>query len=212
MRIVGLDESQICRWYHPNGRKQRGTKEPLDEGQRGEWKSWLKTQHSENEDHGIRSHHFMANIGEKVETETNFLSLGSKITADSDCCHEIKRCLILGRKAMTNLDSVSKNRDIPLPTKVCLVKAMVFPVVTYWWESGTRKKAECWRIDTFQLWCWTRLLTAPWTTRRSNQSTLKEIIPEHSLEGLMDREAWRAAVHGVAKGWTRLSYWTELRN
>ena len=127
----------------------------------------------------------MANIVEKVETETNFLSLGSKITVDSDCSHEIKRCLILGRKAMTNLDSVLKSRDIALPTKVCLVKAMVFPVVTFGWESGTTKKAECRRIDTFELWCWTRLLTAPWTTRRPNQSILKEINPEHSLEGLM---------------------------
>ena len=111
--------------------------------------------------------------------------LGSKITADGDCSHEIKRHLLLGRKAMTNLDSTLKIRDITLPTKVCLVKAMVFPVVMYACESWTIKKAECQRTDAFELWCWRKLLRVPWTARRSNQSILKEISPEYSLEGLM---------------------------
>ena len=123
--------------------------------------------------------------GETMETVTDFISGGSKITADGDCSHEIKRLLLLGRKAMTNLDSILKSRDITLPTKVCLVKAMVFPVVMYGCEIWTGKKAECQRIDAFELWCWRRLLRVPWTARRSNQSIVKEISPEYSLEGLM---------------------------
>ena len=121
----------------------------------------------------------------KMETVTDFIFLGSKITMNSDCSHEIKRQLLLGRKAMTNLDSILKSRDITLLTKVCLVKAMVFPVVMYRCESWTIKKAERQRIDAFELWCWRRLLRVPWTARRSNLSGLKEISPEYSLEGLM---------------------------
>ena len=122
---------------------------------------------------------------ETVETVSDFIFLGSKITADDDCSHEIKRRLLLGRKAMTNLDSILKSRDITLPAKVHLVKAMVFPVVMYGCEIWTIKKALCQRMDTFELWCWRRLLRVPWTARRSNQSILKEIRPGCSLEGLM---------------------------
>ena len=123
--------------------------------------------------------------GEMGETATDFIFLGSKITADGDCSHDIQRCLLLGKKAMTNLDSVLKSRDITLLTKVHMVKATVFPVVMYGCESWTIKNAECCRIDAFELWCWRRLLRVPWTARRSNQSILKEISPEYSLEGLM---------------------------
>ena len=119
------------------------------------------------------------------ETVADFIFLGSKITADGDCSHEIKRCLLLGKKVMTNLDSIFKSRDVTLSAKVHLVKAMVFPVVMYGYESWTIKKAECRRINAFELWCWRRLLRVPWTARKSNQSILKEISPEYSLEGLM---------------------------
>ena len=123
-----------------------------------------------------------------METSKGFIFLGSKFTADGDCSHEIKRCLLLGRKAMTNLDSILESTDITLPTKIYLIKAMVFPVVIYGCESWTIKKAECWRTgrtDAFELWCWRRLLRVPWTARRINQSIVKEISPGCSLEGLM---------------------------
>ena len=123
--------------------------------------------------------------GETVETVSDFVFWGSKITADGDCSHEIKRHLLLGSKVMTNLDSMLRSRDITLPTKVCLVKAMVFPVVMYGCESQTVKSAEHQRIDAFELWCWRRLLRVPWTARRSNQSILKQISPGCSLQGLI---------------------------
>ena len=156
--------------------------------------------------------------GETMETVVDFILGGSKITADGDCSHEIKRRLLLGRKVMTNLDSIFKSRDITLLTKVRLVKAMVFPVVTYGCESWTMKKAECWRIDVFKLWCWRRLLRVPWTARRSNQSIVKEINLEYSLEGLMlklkrqyfGHLMWRADIGkdpDAGKDWRRKDKW-----
>ena len=133
--------------------------------------------------------------GETVETVTDFIFGGSKITADGECSHEIKRRLLLGRKVMTSLDSILKSRDITLPTKAHIVKAMVFPVVMYGCESWTIKKAERQKIDAFELWCWRRLLRVPWTARRSNQSILKEISPEYSLEVLMLRPKLQYFVH-----------------
>ena len=148
----------MCRWYHPYGRKWRGTKQLLDEGERGEWKAGLKL--------NIQKTKIMASgpitswqiDGETMETVRDFIFLNSKITAVGDCSHKIKRRLLLGRKAMTNLDSILKSRDITLPTKAHLDKAMVFPVVTYGCESWTIKKAECQRTDAFELWCWRRFL------------------------------------------------------
>ena len=143
--------------------------------------NWLKTQHSKNKDHGIWSHHFMANGWGKNGNSDRLVFLGFIITVDGDYSYEIKRHLLLRRKAMINLDSILKSRDITLSTKVHLVKAMVFPVVTYGCESWTIKKGECRRIDAFELWCWGRLLRVPWTVRRSNLSILKEISPEYSF-------------------------------
>ena len=141
-----------------------------------------------------------------METVADFIFLGSKITADGNCSHEIKRCLLLGRKVMTNLDSILKSRDITLPTKVCLVKAMVSPVVMYGCESWTVKKAECRRIDTFEVWCWRRLLRVPWTARRSNQSILKEISPGISLEGMM----LKLKLQYFATSCEELTHWKRL--
>ena len=176
MRNAGLEEAQagikIARRNINNLRcaddstlmaeSKEELKSLFDESERGEWKGWLKAQHSESEDHGIQSHHFMANRWGNWKQWLTLFFGGSKITADGDCSHEIKRCLLLGRRVMTNLDSILKSRDITLPTKVYLVKAMVFPVVMYGCESWTIKKAERRRIDAFELWCWWRLLRVPW--------------------------------------------------
>ena len=163
----------------------------------GELKSLLMKVKEESEKVGLKLNIQKMNImasgritswqvdGETVETVADFIFLGSKITADGDCSHEIKRCLLLGRKVTTTLDSILKSRDITLPTKVHLIKAMGFPVVMYGYESWTIKKAKCRRIDGFELWSWRRLLRVPWTARRSIQSILKEISPEYSLEGLI---------------------------
>ena len=171
----------------PYGRKWRRTKEPLDESERGEWKSWLEAQPAKTKIMASGPITSWRIDGEAIETVTDFIWKGEsfKITADGDRSHDIKRHLLLGRKAMTNLDSILKSRDITLSTKVRLVKAMFFPVVMYGCESWTIKKAECWRIHAFELWFWRRLLRVPWTERRSNQSISKEISPEYALEGLM---------------------------
>ena len=161
-------QPQICR-YHSNGRKWRGTKEPLDEGERGEWKSWLEIQHSKTKTTASSPIISGQIEGGKVETDTDFIFLGSKINSDSDCNYEIKRHLLLGRKAMKNLDSIIKSRDIILPTKVHMVK-WFFPLAICGCESWTIKKAEHWRTDAFELWYWRRLLRVPWTARKSNQS------------------------------------------
>ena len=165
----------------PLWQKQRGTKEPLDEGER-KWKSWVKTQHSNNEDHGIWSQHFMANRWGKMETLTGFIFLGSKITADGDCSHEIKRQLLLGRKAMTNLDSALKSRDITLLTRVAIVKPMVFPVVKYGCESWTTKKAGCQSCDAFESAgeeSWESLI---WQGNQTCQSWWKWILNIHGKD------------------------------
>ena len=158
----------MCRWYHSNGGKWRATKEPLDESERGEWKTWFKLNIQKTnimESSPITSWQIE---GEEVEAVTDLIFLVSKITVDGDCSHEIKRNLLLGRKAMTNVGSILKSGEIILPTKVHIVKAMVFPVVMYRCESWTIKKAEHRRIDAFELWCWRRLLRVPWTGRWSN--------------------------------------------
>ena len=160
---------QICRWHHPYGRKWRRTKNPTDDSSRGVWKSWLKAQHSENKDHGNWSHHFMGNRwGNSGNSVRLYFGGAPKSLQRVTAAMKFKRCLLLRRKVMTNLDSILKGRDITLPTKVHLVMAMVFPVVKYGCECWTIKKAEHWRTDAFQLWCWRRLLRIPWTARRSN--------------------------------------------
>ena len=169
--------STVYRWHHPYGRKWKRTKEPLDESERGEWNSWVKTQPKRTNIMAFGPITSWQIDGETMQTVTDFIYLVSKITADGEGSHEIKRHLLLGRKAMTNLDSILKSRDITLPTKVHLVKAMVFPVVMYGCESWTVKKADHQRIDAFELWCWRRPLRVTWTARRSNQSILKEINP-----------------------------------
>ena len=199
MRNAGLDDAQagikIARRNISNFRYADDT--TLMEESKEELKSLLMKVKEESEKVGLKLNIQKTKImassritswqidGETVETVADFILGGSKITADGDCSHEIKRHLLLGREVMTNLDGILKSRDITLPTKVCLVKAMVFPVVMYGFESWTIKKAEHQRIDAFELQCWRRLLRVPWTTRRSNQSILKEISPEYSLEGLM---------------------------
>ena len=167
------------------GRKWRRTKEPPDKSERGKWKVGLKLNIQKMKSMASGPITSWETDGETVETVSDFIFLGSKITADGDCSHEIKRRLLLERKVVTNLQRILKSRDITLPTKIHLVKAMVFPVVMYGCESWTIKKAECWRTDAFELWCWRRLLRIPWTARRSNQPILKEISPGYSLEGLM---------------------------
>ena len=161
---------------------KQGDNEPLDESKRGEWKFGLKLNIQKNK---IMASCHISSWQTDGETVVDFIFLGSKTAADGDCSREIKRRLLLGRKVMTKLDSILKSRDLTLPTKVRLVKAIVFPVVMYGCESWTIKKAERWRIDTFELWCWSRLLRVSWTAKRSNQSILKEISPGCSLEGLM---------------------------
>ena len=197
MRNAGLEEAQaglkiagrtfnklIYRWHHSYGRKWRRAKEPLDESERGEWKIGLKFSIQKTKIMAFGPITWQID-GETMETVITFIFLGSKITSDGDCSQEIKRHLLLGRKVITKLDSISKRRDITLPTKVRLVKAMVFTVVVHESESCCIRRAEPWRIDAFELWGWRRLLRVPWTTRRSNQPILEEISPEFSLEGLM---------------------------
>ena len=198
MRNVGLDEAQAgIKISGRNISNLRYADETTFMAESEELKSLLMKVKEESEKVGLKLNFQKTKImesgpitswqidGETVETVSEFIFWGSKIPADGDCSHEIKRCLLFGRKVMSNLDSIFKSRDITLPTKVHLVKAMVFPVVMYACESWTGNKAEGRRIDAFELWCWRRLLRVPWTARRSNQSILKEINPGISLQGMM---------------------------
>ena len=198
MRNAGLDEAQAgIKIAGRNINNLRYADDTTLKAESEELKSRLMKVKEESEKVGLKLNKQKTKImasgpitswqidGETVEKEADFIFLGSKITADGDCSHEIKRHLLLGRKVMTNIDSILKRRDVTVPTKVRLVKAMVSPVVMYGYESWTTKKAECRRVDVFQLWCWRRLLRVPWTAWTSNQSILKEISPEYSLEGLM---------------------------
>ena len=199
MRNTGLEEAQAgikIAWRNINNLRYADDTTLMAESEE-EFKSLLMKVKEEHEKVGLKLNIQKTKTmatgpitsweidGETVETVSDFIFGGSKITADGDCSHEIKRCLLLERKVMTNLDSIFKSRDITLPTKVHLVKAMVFPVVMYGYESWTVKKAERQKIDAFELWCWRRLVRVPWTARRSNQSILKEIGPGCSLEGMM---------------------------
>ena len=198
MRNAGLDEAQAgIKIARRNINNVRNADDSTLKAESEELKSLLMKVKEESEKVGLKLNIQKTNImasgpittwqidGGTVETVADFILGGSKITADGDCSNEIKRCILPGRKVLTNLDSIFKNRDITLPTKVHLVKAMVFPVVMYGCESWIVKKVERRRIDASELWCWRRLLRVPWTARRSNQSILKEISPEYSLEGLM---------------------------
>ena len=198
MRNTGLDESQAgIKIARRNINNLRYADDTSLMAESEELKSLLMKVKEESEKVGLKLNIQKTKImasspitswqidGETVERVSDFIFLSSKITADGDCSHEIKRCLLLRRKVMTNLDSIFKSKDITLPTKIHLVKTTVFPVVIYGCESWTVKKAECQRMDAFEVWCWRRLLRVPWTARRSNQSILKEISPGCSLEGLM---------------------------
>ena len=198
MKNAGLDEAQAgIKIAGRNNKNLRYADDTTLMAESEELKSLLMKGKEESEKVGLKLNIQKTKImasgsitsceidGERVETVSDFIFGGFKITADGDCSHEIKRCLLLGRKVMTNLDSIFKSRDITLPTKVCLVKAMVFPVVMYECESWTVKKAACGRMDAFELWYWRRLLRVPWTARMSTQSILIEISPGCSLEGLM---------------------------
>ena len=178
-------QRHICRQPHPNSIKRRRTKESLVKVKEETKDSGLKLSFQKMKIMAFSPITSWQTDGETMETVTDFFYLGSKITADGDCSHEIKRRLLFGRKVMANLDSILKSRHVTLPTKVHLVKAIIFPVVMYGCNSWTINKAEHWRIDAFELWCWRRPLRVPWTARRSNQSILKEINLEYSLEGLM---------------------------